>query len=115
MASDDDFLLVRYGDGCVEVSLAGLVRGTQLAEAAYLKLGLDKDNVALHRVQLFHVVDGARGGRFHPLETGGHLPLPGATVEAAVLPVMASAGSGASQGAGQFLEGLTKHQGTRRG
>lgn len=54
------FVFVSYERHCVEVSLAGVVRGTQLVEAAYRQLGLDKDGVALYRVQLSRTVGGVR-------------------------------------------------------
>ena len=80
------FVLVQYGDGFVEVPLAGIVRGTQLTAAAYDELGLDKDHVARHRLRLFHTVDGACGDAILPLDTGERLPLPGSIVMAVLAP-----------------------------
>ena len=85
MASDS-YVLVQYGDACVEVSLAGIARGTQLAKAAYLELGLDKKGLALVDFRLFRTLDGERGDAILPQDTGDRLPSPCSIVEAVLAP-----------------------------
>ena len=85
MASDG-FVFAQFGDGCVEVSLAGITRGTQLAKAAYLELGLDKKGVALVDVRLFRIAGGVRSDAILPLDMGSRLPSSGSFVEAVLVP-----------------------------
>ena len=105
-------MLVQLGDGFVEVSLSGIVRGVQLTAAAYDRLGLGMDNVARHRLRLFRTVDGARGDAILPLDSGDRLPLPGSSVEAVVQPFEAGAfaAQAASFGLRELLQPLLEAQ-----
>ena len=95
--SSNGYVFVQLGDAYIEVSLAGIERGTQLIEAAFYKLGLDKKGVALVDFRLFRAVDGVRGDAIPPLGTGDLLPSSGSMLQAALVPV-AFADAGAHPG-----------------
>jgi len=92
MADRRSFVWVRHAGAMVKVSLAGVEDGADLTKAAYLELGLDKDGVALHRVQI--LVDGAR---ILPQDAGDRLPSSCSTVEAVVVPVAPAAAGALSR------------------